>query len=299
MASTKKNDPRGVLIVDLGAQYAQLIARRVREAGSWCEIAPPGKALEAAQRMNLAGVILSGGPASVYAPDAPKVPRELLDLGVPVLGICYGMQWMSQQLGGDVQAADEREFGRTSIAIARPEGLLEAIEGRTVVWMSHGDKVERLPAGFEVYASSDNCPFAVVGDRQRRLYGVQFHPEVSHTLRGAEILTNFLARVCELPLDWKPGGIVEREVAKIRATVGRVDRGRPAREDQAGEVHAFGGLERLRRRRDLAPAARLAHAARDQLGVLRPEVDDQDAARFVRLRAGHLNRRGSSWAIPW
>jgi len=220
MASTKKNEPRGVLIVDLGAQYAQLIARRVREAGSWCEIAPPAKALEVSQRMNLAGVILSGGPASVYAPDAPRVPRELLDLGVPVLGICYGLQWMSQVLGGDVQPANEREFGRTSIAVARPEGLLEAIEGRTVVWMSHGDKVERLPAGFEVYASSDNCPFAVVGDPRRRLFGVQFHPEVSHTLRGSEILTNFLARVCELPLDWKPGSIVEREVAKIRAAVG-------------------------------------------------------------------------------
>jgi len=220
MASTKTSQPRGVLIVDLGAQYAQLIARRVREAGSWCEIAPPRTALETARRMDLAGVILSGGPASVYAADAPKVPRELLELGVPVLGICYGLQWMSQQLGGEVLAANEREFGRTSIAIARPEGLLEAIEGRTVVWMSHGDKVERLPAGFEVYASSDNCPYAVVGDRARRLWGVQYHPEVSHTLRGSEMLTNFLARVCELPLDWKPGSIVEREVAKIREMVG-------------------------------------------------------------------------------
>ncbi len=118
--------------------------------------------------MNLAGVILSGGPASVYATDAPKVPRELLDLGVPVLGICYGMQWMSQQLGGDVQAADEREFGRTSIAIARPEGLLEAIEGRTVVWMSHGDKVERLPRGLRGLRQLGQLPLRGRGRRAAR-----------------------------------------------------------------------------------------------------------------------------------
>ena len=220
MANPKQNEPRGILIVDLGTQYAQLIARRVRESSTWCEIAPPAKALETARRMNLGGVILSGGPASVYAPDAPRVPRELLELGVPVLGICYGMQWMCQQLGGEVRGAEKREFGRTSIAVARAEDLLEAIEGRTVVWMSHGDQVERLPAGFEPYASSETCPFAVVGDRRRRFFGVQFHPEVSHTLRGSELLSNFLVRVCEMPLDWRPDSIVEREVARIRELVG-------------------------------------------------------------------------------
>jgi GMP synthase (glutamine-hydrolysing) len=219
-SSSSTRPPRGVLIVDLGTQYAQLIARRVREAQVWCEIAPPRAALEVARRMDLAGVILSGGPASVYAPDAPRVPRELLDLGVPVLGICYGLQWMAEALGGEVRPAAEREFGRTSLVVERAEGLLDGIEGRTVVWMSHGDQVARLPAGFEVYASSDTCPYAVVGDARRGFHGVQFHPEVSHTLRGFEVLTNFLLRVCGLPGDWRPDSIAEREVAKVRAQVG-------------------------------------------------------------------------------
>ncbi|MSR63296.1 MAG: glutamine-hydrolyzing GMP synthase [Planctomycetes bacterium] len=212
--------PRGVLVVDLGAQYAQLIARRVREANAWSEIAPPARALEVARRMNLAGIILSGGPASVYAPDAPKVPRELLELGVPVLGICYGMQWMMQVLDGDVQASSKREFGRTSIEIHHPEGVLEAIDGRTVVWMSHGDKVTRIPESFRTLASSPDCEFAAVGDAARGLYGVQFHPEVTHTVRGRELLENFVWRVCNLPGDWTSGSIVEREVAAIRALVG-------------------------------------------------------------------------------
>jgi len=212
--------PKGVLVVDLGAQYAQLIARRVREANVWSEIAPPARALESARRMNLGGIILSGGPASVYASDAPRVPRELLELGVPVLGICYGMQWMMQVLGGDVQPATKREFGRTSLEVLHPEGPLEAIDGRTVVWMSHGDKVARLPAGFRTLASSEECEFAAVCDERARLYGVQFHPEVTHTLRGREVLENFVWRVCGLPGDWNPGSIVEREVQKIRETVG-------------------------------------------------------------------------------
>ncbi len=220
MPSDVETTPRGVLVVDLGTQYAQLIARRLREANAWCEIAPPSRALETARRMNLAGIILSGGPASVYAPDAPVVPAELLKLGVPVLGICYGLQWMSQVLGGEVIAANEREFGRTSLLVARPEAVLDGIEGRTVVWMSHGDQISRLPADFEVYATSDTCPFAVVGDARRGFFGVQFHPEVSHTLRGTEVLSNFLYRVCGLAGDWKPDNIVEREIAKVRAQVG-------------------------------------------------------------------------------
>src|SRR5687767_4745285 len=146
-SATMISEPRGILIVDLGAQYAQLIARRVREANTWCEIAPPHKSVETARRMNLGGIILTGGPASVYATDAPKVPAELLELGVPVLGICYGMQWMCQQLGGLVVPADKREFGRKSIAIERSELLFDGVDGRTVVWMSHGDQVERLPKG--------------------------------------------------------------------------------------------------------------------------------------------------------
>jgi GMP synthase (glutamine-hydrolysing) len=217
---TAIRQPKGVLIVDLGTQYAQLIARRVREAGVWCEIAPPRTALEKARSMDLGGIVLSGGPASVYAPDAPKIPAELLSLGVPVLGICYGMQWMSQTLGGEVRPADHREFGRASMLVEKAEGLFEGFDGRTVVWMSHGDQVTRLPKGFEVLASTDTCPYAAVRDAARGLYAVQFHPEVSHSLRGAEILSNFLYKVCRFEGDWNPGGIVEREIARVREIVG-------------------------------------------------------------------------------
>ncbi|MCP3917926.1 MAG: glutamine-hydrolyzing GMP synthase [bacterium] len=213
-------NPRGILIVDLGAQYAQLIARRVREAGTWCEIAPPTHALEVAKTMDLGGVILSGGPASVYAEDAPKIPAGVLELGVPVLGICYGLQWMAQALGGTVEGSGQREFGHTSIGIVRSEGPLAGIEGRTVVWMSHGDKVTRLPDGFAVYAQSESCPFAAVGDPERGFFGVQFHPEVSHTVRGREVIQSFLFEVCRMPGDWQPASIVEREIARVKEIVG-------------------------------------------------------------------------------
>jgi len=217
---TAIQQPKGVLIVDLGTQYAQLIARRVREASVWCEIAPPRTALEKAKSMDLGGIILSGGPASVYAPDAPHIPVELLSLGVPVLGICYGMQWMSQTLGGEVKAADHREFGRASMLVEKPEGVFEGFDGRTVVWMSHGDQVVRLPQGFEVLASTDTCPYAAVRDARRNYYAVQFHPEVSHSLRGSEILSNFLYKVCRFQGDWNPGSIVEREIARVQEIVG-------------------------------------------------------------------------------
>jgi len=211
---------RGVLVVDLGAQYAQLIARRVRQAGSWCQIAPPRTALETAREMDLAGIILSGGPASVYADDAPEVPPELLDLGVPVLGICYGMQWMMRELGGDVVAADKREFGRADIEVLRSHELFQGIEGSSTVWMSHGDQVASLPGGFSIYASTPTCELAAVGDRKRGFYGIQFHPEVTHTARGFDMLTNFVLGVCELPGNWQSGDIAEREIAKIREQVG-------------------------------------------------------------------------------
>jgi GMP synthase (glutamine-hydrolysing) len=206
-------EPRGVLIVDLGAQYAQLIARRVREAGTWCEIHPPARALEAASRMKPAGIILSGGPASVYGADAPVVPEALLALGVPVLGICYGMQWSWRRRGL------ARRNGHTD-RDEESSGLFEGVEGRTVVWMSHGDVVESLPSGFRTYASSSNCPFAAAGDPSRGFFGVQFHPEVSHTVRGRELLENFLYEVCQLPGDWEPRSIVEREIERVRETVG-------------------------------------------------------------------------------
>ena len=212
--------PPGLVVVDLGAQYAQLIARRVREAGAFCQIAPPARAVDVARESRAVGLILSGGPASVYAPDAPEVPSELFGLGLPILGICYGQQVMARELGGEVTPAEKREFGRASIAVTRSAELFEGIDGHTAVWMSHGDQVSRLPAGFRVYADTDTCPIAAMGDASRGLYGVQFHPEVTHTARGRELIANFVLGVCGLPGDWKPDSIVEREVAKVRAQVG-------------------------------------------------------------------------------
>lgn len=213
--------PQGLLIVDLGTQYAQLIARRLREAGTWCEIHPPGKALDAASKMNLAGVVLSGGPASVYAEGAPEVPEALLELGVPVLGICYGMQWMCRTLGGEVEGSGKREFGHTEIQRSEDShALFAGIESETIVWMSHGDKVVKLPSGFHTIASSSTCEHAAIGDDERHFYGVQFHPEVSHSVRGAELLANFVLDVCKLPGDWKAENIAEREIEKIKTLVG-------------------------------------------------------------------------------
>jgi GMP synthase (glutamine-hydrolysing) len=214
------SETRGILIVDLGAQYTQLIARRVREAGAWSEIHPPRTAMQAAVDMDLGGVILSGGPSSVYAQDAPQVSPEILELGVPVLGICYGMQWMCHVLDGKVTPSDEREYGHTEMEIGASRGVLEGLDGRVNVWMSHGDQVEAVPTGFETYASSETCPFAVVGDPARGFYGVQFHPEVSHTDRGQDMLRNFLYAVCGMPGDWVAEGIAEREIRKVRELVG-------------------------------------------------------------------------------
>jgi len=211
---------RGILVVDFGAQYAQLIARRVREANVWSELAPADKALEKARSMDLGGIILSGGPASVYEEGAPALQLELLELGVPVLGICFGQQVLVQALGGVVEASDLREFGRTSVRIVNSSGLFEGMDGRTVVWMSHGDKVTRLPEGFEVHASSNDCPFAAVAAPERGFFGVQFHPEVAHTVRGREIIENFVWRVCEIQGDWTPESIVDREIERIREQVG-------------------------------------------------------------------------------
>ena len=213
--------PRGLLIVDLGTQYAQLIARRLREAGTWCEIFPASKALAAAQEMDLAGIVLSGGPASVYADDAPDVPEGLLEMGVPVLGICYGMQWMSRTLGGTVEGTGKREFGHTEIKMEEDAGkLLSGLGSETVVWMSHGDKVTALPEGFRTVASSETCAHAAIANDEKGFYGVQFHPEVSHSVRGQELLANFVLGVCGLPGDWKADSIAEREIAKVKELVG-------------------------------------------------------------------------------
>ncbi len=211
-----------VLVVDFGTQYCQLIARRVREEGVYCEITVPSGVEKDLERLDPSGIVLSGGPASVYDRGAPEIPASVLERGVPVLGICYGMQWMARTLGGEV-ARGERggEYGHTEIRVIRPEDpLLAGVPERTVVWMSHGDRVEKLPPGFQVLASSGPCPVAVMGDRKRRFYGLQFHPEVAHTAEGKTILRNFLRGVCGLVEEWRPGDFVEESVARIREQVG-------------------------------------------------------------------------------
>lgn len=213
---------RLVLILDFGSQYTQLIARRIREQHVYCEIHPCTIGVERIRGMEPAAIVLSGGPASVFADGAPGIEREVFELGVPILGICYGMQLLSHVLGGRVERADEREYGPAHIEVVRPEGLLHGFDlgERVDVWMSHGDRVAALPDGFEVIARSANSPFAAVACLPRRIYGLQFHPEVVHTPRGAELLRAFLFEVSGCAPDWTPGSFVDETVRAIRERVG-------------------------------------------------------------------------------
>lgn len=211
-----------VAVIDFGAQYGQLIARRVREANVYCEVFPASvrPADLAARRPR--GIIFTGGPASVYAAGAPRVDVGVFDLGVPILGICYGMQLIAHLLGGRVEPAGRREYGRTELEVldTAEAGIFAGLPGRTEVWMSHGDHVEEPPAGFRVLARSANTPVAAMGDHDRRIYGVQFHPEVVHTPLGTEILRNFLYKVCGCHGTWTMASFVDETVAAIRARVG-------------------------------------------------------------------------------
>jgi GMP synthase (glutamine-hydrolysing) len=213
-----------IAILDFGSQYTQLIARRVREAHVYCELfpwnAPPEQVLASEPR----GFILSGGPASVYALDAPQLPGYVLRQGVPTLGICYGMQLLAHCLGGRVSYAEEREYGPTEIEFVGPSNPLFADLQSAIrnfkVWMSHGDRIEATPTGFAVLARSGNSPVAAMGDLSRGLYGLQFHPEVVHTDRGGEILRRFAVEICGCTADWTPAAFIEQAVAAIRAQVG-------------------------------------------------------------------------------
>jgi GMP synthase (glutamine-hydrolysing) len=210
-----------ILVVDFGSQTAQLIARRVREANVYCEIHPPEAFEAAAKKMRPKGIVLSGGPASVYERDAPRLdPGPVLRLRVPILGICYGMQWICEALGGKVAPAASREFGRTPVERAGESPLFEGVERRSVVWMSHGDRVERLPEGFRAIARTDACPHAAVADADGRIFGVQFHPEVTHTAQGRQMLRNFVLRVCGCAGTWTVGSAIETAVAEARERVG-------------------------------------------------------------------------------
>ncbi|MEX2455394.1 MAG: glutamine-hydrolyzing GMP synthase [Rhodospirillaceae bacterium] len=217
--------PDRVLILDFGSQVTQLIARRVRESGVYCEIHPFNRVTaDSLQAFAPRAIVLSGGPASVLDIDTPRAPDAVFELGVPVLGICYGQQTMVEQLGGKVLTSDHREFGRASLKIVEDCALFEGVwqvGGEEQVWMSHGDRVERLPAGFRVVGVSEGAPFAAVADDARRFYGVQFHPEVVHTPHGAELLRNFTHGVAGCRGDWTMAAFREQEIAKVRAQVGK------------------------------------------------------------------------------
>lgn len=215
-----------IAVLDYGSQYSQLICRRVREAQVYAELVSWDRAEEVLRTLQPAGIILSGGPNSVYEPGAPTLPDAVLNSGVPVLGICYGLQLLVHTLGGKVSPSRAREYGAATVQVTeRADGtavspLFQGLPGQLQVWMSHGDRVDALPAGFEPVAASDNSPLAAVADASRKLYGIQFHPEVVHTPQGSELLANFVRNICGCRGDWTPGNFIEETVATIRAQVG-------------------------------------------------------------------------------
>jgi GMP synthase (glutamine-hydrolysing) len=208
-----------ILILDFGSQYTQLIARRVRELSVYCEIAPFWAAEDRIRQLHPCGLILSGGPDSVCRIGSPQIPREIFSSGVPILGICYGLQLMAHTIGGQVVPGDQREFGRATLQVREPGALLRGIPAEFQVWMSHGDRVARLPEGFEVLARTGDI-IAAAADERRRVWGLQFHPEVVHTHHGRAILKNFVIEICGCRGDWTMSAFVERAVAAARAQIG-------------------------------------------------------------------------------
>jgi GMP synthase (glutamine-hydrolysing) len=220
-----------VLILDFGSQYTQLIARRIREQRVYCEIHPCTLPLEQIRAMKPRAIVLSGGPASVYGEGAPTIDKGVFELEVPVLGICYGLQLMAHLLGGRVEGASHREYGHARVVVEKNEGILHRFAKREAldVWMSHGDRIAALPPGFQTIGVSGNTPFCAAGHAQKRIYGVQFHPEVVHTPRGADILAAFLFDVAGLSPTWTAGAFTEEAIAAVKAKV-------------AGDDHVICGL---------------------------------------------------------
>jgi len=208
-----------VLVLDFGGQYNQLIARRVREQNVYCEVVPYDIPVEEVKKKNPQGIIFSGGPASVYEEGSPKCDPQILELGVPVLGICYGMQLMAHLLGGRVGRAEKREYGKTLVNL-RESRLFKGIPDENICWMSHTCYVDMLPPGFKVAADTNTCPAAAMYNEDKKLYGVQFHPEVEHTQHGKEMLKNFLFHICKLKGTWTTGSFIEEAVAQIKEKVG-------------------------------------------------------------------------------
>ncbi len=270
-----------ILILDFGSQYTQLIARRVREANVYCEIWPYDNCEEAIDKQKPAGIILSGGPETVTAEGSPKAPQKVFELGIPVLGICYGMQTMAAQLGGEVVSSDAHEYGYAQARARAHSKLLRNIEDHTTpegyglldVWMSHGDRVEALPEGFHVIAETDNAPFAGMADETRQFYGIQFHPEVTHTHQGQRIVERFLFEICGCEVLWNSASIIEDSISHVKELVG---------DDKQVLLGLSGGVD------SSVVAAMLHKAVGDRLtcifvdnGLLRLHEGDQVMATFA------------------
>ncbi|SHK29583.1 glutamine-hydrolyzing GMP synthase [Desulforamulus aeronauticus] len=209
-----------ILVLDFGGQYTQLIARRIRDCNVYCEIEPYNVAIDKIKAKQPKGIIFSGGPSSVYGENAPTIDPRVYELGVPVLGICYGMQLMTHQLQGKVVSAEDHEYGRTNLKIVQCDNLFKGLAADEECWMSHGDRVEAVPPGFEITASTDKAPIAAMANKERSLYAVQFHPEVLHTPRGTEILKNFLFAICSCSGTWNMGSFSTEAIQEVKQRVG-------------------------------------------------------------------------------
>ena len=208
-----------IIILDFGSQYTQLIARRIRENKVFCEILPFNQKTETYKHKNLKGIILSGGPASVFDQDAPFCERGVLELGIPVLGICYGLQLIGKMFGGKLEGSKKREYGKAIIRIDSHEDLFSEVKDQTTVWMSHGDHLSALPKGFDVLAHTENIPFAAIRNKEKRIFALQFHPEVVHTQEGKEMIRNFIFNICKCEGTWTAESFIESSVSRIRAEI--------------------------------------------------------------------------------
>nr|MCU0364474.1 glutamine-hydrolyzing GMP synthase [Ignavibacteriaceae bacterium] len=208
-----------ILIIDFGSQYTQLIARRVREVKVYSEIHPHTISLEAVKELNPRGIILSGGPMSVYDESAPDIDPQIFNLKVPFLGLCYGLQLICKNFGGVVEPATNREYGKSILRITDNTDILHGVEDASVVWMSHGDYLTELPKGFKVVGESDHSPICAISNPSKRFYGLQFHPEVVHTEEGEKILNNFLFDICKCTGDWTPQNFIDEKLEIIKSTI--------------------------------------------------------------------------------
>ena len=214
-------DQEKVIVIDFGGQYNQLVARRVRESNVYCEIYSYRTPLDQIKAMNPKGIILTGGPNSVYEKGAATASKELFEMGIPILGLCYGAQLMMYVLGGDVQKASEREYGKTELIIDRPDSpVFAGVPEKSIVWMSHNDYITRIADGFEVIAHTANCPYAAVQNTSKKLYAFQYHPEVLHSQFGKEMLRNFVWNVCGCKGTWKMDDFAEKTIRELREKIG-------------------------------------------------------------------------------